>query len=74
MMFRSFRMERDMNKIDSWSSHASPPAQTAWTNFLTLILGFSCALAVTGLILYASVWVVQKDLIEVTASELTSAP
>jgi hypothetical protein len=67
-------MERDMNKIDSWSSHASPPAQTAWTNFLTLILGFSCALAVTGLILYASVWVVQKDLIEVTASESIPAP
>jgi len=58
-----------MIKINASSSHASLPAQTAWTNFLTLILGFSCALAVTGLILYASVWVVQKDFIEVTASE-----
>jgi hypothetical protein len=63
-----------MIKINSWSSHASLPAQRAWTNFLTLILGFSCALAVTGLILYASVWVVQKDFIEVTASESLPAP
>lgn len=63
-----------MNKIDSWSSHASPPAQKAWTNFLTLIIGFSCALAVTGLILYASVWVVQKDFMEVSASEFIAAP
>ena len=62
-----------MNKINSWSSHASAPAQTAWPNFLRLILGFSCALAVTGLILYASVWVVQKDFIDVTA-ESAAAP
>jgi hypothetical protein len=67
-------MELHINKIDSWPSHARLPAQTAWTNFLTLILGFSFALAVTGLILYGSVWVAQKDFIEVTASESSPAP
>ncbi len=58
-----------MYKTNSWSSHATLPAQPRWPDFLRLILGFGIALAVTGLVLYASVWVVQKNFIEVTAAE-----
>ena len=58
-----------MHTIDSWSPHASLPGQRRGPDFLRLILGFGCALAVTSLILYASVSVVQKDFIEVTAAE-----
>ena len=63
-----------MNKIDSWSSHARLSAQRPWPKSLRLIVGFSCALAVTALMLYASVWVVQKDFVDVTASESFAAP
>jgi hypothetical protein len=57
-----------MHTIDPRSPHAGLPGQRRGPNFLRLILGFGFALAVTSLILYASVWVEQKDFIRVTAA------
>jgi hypothetical protein len=62
-------------KADNWWAHqlALPPRRR-WPNVLRTILGFSCALAVTGVMLYASVWVAQKDFVDVAASESSAAP
>ena len=62
-------------KPDYWSARqlAQPPRRR-WPSVLRIVLGFSCALAVTALILYASVWVAQKDFVDVTASESSAAP
>jgi hypothetical protein len=62
-------------KADNWwLRQLAEPPRRRWPNFLRMIVGFSCALAVTALMLYASVWVVQKDFVDVTASESSAAP
>jgi hypothetical protein len=48
-------------KADNWwSGQLAEPPRRRRSNVLGIILGFSCALAATALILYASVWVAQK--------------
>ena len=57
-----------------WSRQLAEPPRRPWPNILRTILGFGFALAVTGVMLFASVWVVQKGFVEVTATEYFPAP
>lgn len=62
-------------KTDNWwSGQLAEPPRRRRSNVLGIVLGFSCALAATALILYASVWVAQKDFVDVTAAGSSAAP
>ena len=57
-----------------WSRQLAEPPRRRWPNVLRIILGFGFALAVTCVMLYASVWLVEKGFIGVTAAESFPAP